>query len=78
MLKQGQRTHRSAYNDALWRTTISNVPAVLASITKGGLTAATRGLAIEYASKGIRVNAVAPGMIKSPMHALRHTKLLDP
>ena len=47
----------------------SNVPAVLASITKGGLAAATRGLAIEYASRGIRVNAVAPGMIKTPLHA---------
>lgn len=47
----------------------SNVPAVLASLTKGGLTAATRALAIEYASRGIRVNAVAPGMIKTPLHA---------
>ncbi|MCP3402765.1 SDR family NAD(P)-dependent oxidoreductase [Bradyrhizobium sp. CCGB20] len=47
----------------------SSVPAVLASITKGGLAAATRGLAIEYASRGIRVNAVAPGMIKTPLHA---------
>jgi NAD(P)-dependent dehydrogenase (short-subunit alcohol dehydrogenase family) len=47
----------------------SNVPAVLASLTKGGLTAATRGLAIEYASRGIRVNAVAPGMMKTPLHA---------
>jgi NAD(P)-dependent dehydrogenase (short-subunit alcohol dehydrogenase family) len=47
----------------------SNVPAILASITKGGLAAATRGLAIEYASRGIRVNAVAPGMIKTPLHA---------
>ncbi|MDN4985579.1 SDR family oxidoreductase [Bradyrhizobium sp. WYCCWR 13022] len=47
----------------------SNVPAVLASLTKGGLAAATRGLAIEYATRGIRVNAVAPGMIKTPLHA---------
>lgn len=47
---------------------IKGVPAVLASITKGGLKAATKGLAIEYASRGIRVNAVAPGVIKSPMH----------
>lgn len=42
---------------------------VLAALTKGGLNAATRSLAIEYAGKGIRVNAVAPGIIKSPMHA---------
>jgi NAD(P)-dependent dehydrogenase (short-subunit alcohol dehydrogenase family) len=48
---------------------INGVPAMLASITKGGLNAATKGLAIEYASRGIRVNAVAPGVIKTPMHA---------
>ena len=47
----------------------SAVPSVLASLTKGGLDAATRSLAIEYAKKGIRVNAVAPGIIKTPMHA---------
>ncbi|MBW9051078.1 SDR family NAD(P)-dependent oxidoreductase [Rhizobium mesosinicum] len=47
---------------------ISGVPSVLASLTKGGLDAATRSLAIEYASKGIRVNAVSPGIIKTPMH----------
>ncbi len=38
-------------------------------MTKGGLNAATKSLAIEYAKKGIRVNAVAPGIIKTPMHA---------
>ena len=43
-------------------------PSVLASLTKGGLDAATRSLAIEYAKRGIRVNAVAPGVIKTPMH----------
>jgi NAD(P)-dependent dehydrogenase (short-subunit alcohol dehydrogenase family) len=47
----------------------SAVPSVLASLTKGGLTAATRSLAIEYASRNVRVNAVALGMIKTPMHA---------
>lgn len=45
------------------------VPAAMASLTKGGLDAVTRGLAIEYADKGIRVNAVSPGIIKTPMHA---------
>jgi NAD(P)-dependent dehydrogenase (short-subunit alcohol dehydrogenase family) len=45
-----------------------NVPSVLASLTKGGLNAATKSLAIEYAARGIRFNAVAPGVIKTPMH----------
>lgn len=46
----------------------SQVPSVLASLTKGGINAATRSLAIEYAGRGIRVNAVSPGIIKTPMH----------
>ena len=47
---------------------IVGVPAAMASLTKGGLDAVTRSLAIEYADKGIRVNAVSPGIIKTPMH----------
>jgi NAD(P)-dependent dehydrogenase (short-subunit alcohol dehydrogenase family) len=46
----------------------SGSPSVLAALTKGGLAAATRSLAIEYASRGIRVNAVSPGIIETPMH----------
>jgi NAD(P)-dependent dehydrogenase (short-subunit alcohol dehydrogenase family) len=46
----------------------SQVPSVLASLTKGGLNAATKALAIEYALQGIRVNAVALGVIRTPMH----------
>ena len=49
---------------------VEGVPSVLASLTKGGLNAATRSLAIEYAKRGIRANAVSPGIIKSPMHAV--------
>ena len=48
---------------------IAGVPAAMASLTKGGLDAVTRSLAIEYADKGIRVNAISPGIIKTPMHA---------
>ena len=47
----------------------SKVPSVLASLTKGGIAAATKSLAVEYASRGIRVNAVSPGIIETPMHA---------
>jgi NAD(P)-dependent dehydrogenase (short-subunit alcohol dehydrogenase family) len=47
---------------------IDGVPSVLASLTKGGINAATKSLAIEYAKRGIRVNAVSPGIIKTPMH----------
>jgi NAD(P)-dependent dehydrogenase (short-subunit alcohol dehydrogenase family) len=50
-------------------TAYSGVYSALAALTKGGLNAATKSLAIEYARKGIRVNAVAPGIIRSPMHA---------
>lgn len=46
----------------------SNVPSATASLTKGGLNAVTKSLAIEYAKKGIRFNAVSPGIIKTPMH----------
>jgi NAD(P)-dependent dehydrogenase (short-subunit alcohol dehydrogenase family) len=46
----------------------SSAPSVLTSLTKGGLASATKSLAIEYASRGIRVNAVSPGIIQTPMH----------
>jgi NAD(P)-dependent dehydrogenase (short-subunit alcohol dehydrogenase family) len=43
-------------------------PSALAALTKGGLVAVTRSLAIEYASRGVRVNAVSLGVIKTPAH----------
>jgi NAD(P)-dependent dehydrogenase (short-subunit alcohol dehydrogenase family) len=43
-------------------------PTALTALTKGGLAAVTRSLAVEYASRGIRVNAVAPGIIQTPVH----------
>jgi NAD(P)-dependent dehydrogenase (short-subunit alcohol dehydrogenase family) len=56
---------------------ISGAPAALASLTKGGLNAVTKSLAIEYAKRGIRVNAVALGIIKSPMHPAETYAQLD-
>jgi NAD(P)-dependent dehydrogenase (short-subunit alcohol dehydrogenase family) len=43
-------------------------PAALPALTKGGLVAVSRSLAIEYASRGVRVNAVSLGVIKTPAH----------
>ena len=48
---------------------MASLPAALAALTKGGLNAITRSLAIEYASRHVRVNAVSPGAIKTPMHS---------
>jgi len=45
-----------------------SAPSALAALTKGGLAAATRSLAVEYASRGIRVNAVSPGIIQTPVY----------
>ena len=67
MEKQGSG-HIVQVTTSLVDHAIAGVPSVLASLTKGGLNAATKSLAIEYAKRGIRVNAVAPGVIKSPMH----------
>ena len=68
MEKQGSG-HIVTITTTLAEQAIEGVPSVLASLTKGGLNAATKSLAIEYAKRGIRVNAVAPGVIKTPMHA---------
>ncbi|WP_445679992.1 SDR family NAD(P)-dependent oxidoreductase [Radicibacter daui] len=68
MEKQGSG-HIVSITTALVEHPLSAVPSVLASLSKGGIAAATGSLAIEYAKRGIRVNAVAPGIIKTPMHA---------
>ncbi len=46
----------------------SRSPAFIAMLTKGGMNSATKSMAIEYATSGIRVNVVAPGVIRTPMH----------
>ena len=46
---------------------LAALPAALAALTKGGLGAVTRSLAIEYATRGIRVNAVAPGVVNTSL-----------
>jgi NAD(P)-dependent dehydrogenase (short-subunit alcohol dehydrogenase family) len=66
---EGQgRGHVVTITTSLVDQPMTSVPSVLASLTKGALNAATRSLAVEFARKGIRVNAVSPGIVKTPMH----------
>ena len=75
MLRQGSG-HVVTVTTSLVDHANSSVPSVLASLTKGGLNAATKSLAIEYATRGIRANAVSPGIIKTPMHPAETHKTL--
>jgi NAD(P)-dependent dehydrogenase (short-subunit alcohol dehydrogenase family) len=68
MLRQGSG-HIVNVTTSLVKQPMKGVSAAMASLTKGGLDAVTRALAIEYADQGIRVNAVSPGIINTPMHA---------
>ena len=68
MLKQGSG-HIVNITTSFVDQPFAGVPTALANLTKGGLASATKALAIEYAAKGIRVNAVSPGFIKTPIHA---------
>lgn len=71
MLEQGTGPvggHLVTISTTLVEHANSAVPSALASLTKGGLNAATRALAVEYATRGIRSNAVALGIIRTPMH----------
>jgi NAD(P)-dependent dehydrogenase (short-subunit alcohol dehydrogenase family) len=69
MAKQGSGGHIVQISTSLTDHANARIPSVLASLTKGGLNAATKSLAIEYAARGIRVNAISPGIINSPMTA---------
>ncbi|MEU9368287.1 SDR family oxidoreductase [Streptomyces avermitilis] len=76
MLRQGGG-HVVQITTSLVDQASSALPAVMASLTKGGLQSATKALAIEYASRGIRSNAVALGVIKTPMHPKETHETLD-
>jgi NAD(P)-dependent dehydrogenase (short-subunit alcohol dehydrogenase family) len=75
MLRQGSG-HIVNITTTLVDQPMAEVPSALAALTKGGLDAVTRSLAIEYAQKGIRVNAVSPGIIKTPMHRVEAHEFL--
>ncbi|MCA1368569.1 SDR family oxidoreductase [Bradyrhizobium sp. BRP14] len=67
MLKQGSG-HIVSITTSLVDQPMVGMPSALASLTKGGLNAVTRSLAMEFSKSGVRVNAVSPGVIKTPMH----------
>jgi NAD(P)-dependent dehydrogenase (short-subunit alcohol dehydrogenase family) len=73
MLAQGGG-HVVSITTSLVDNADARVPSALASLTKGALQSATKSLAIEYATRGVRVNAVSPGTIKTPMHPGRPTR----
>lgn len=75
-LTQGEGGHVVSVTTTLVESASAAVPSVLASLSKGGVAAATKSLAVEYASRGIRVNAVSPGIIKTPMHAPENHEFL--
>jgi NAD(P)-dependent dehydrogenase (short-subunit alcohol dehydrogenase family) len=68
MLAQGDGGHVVNISTSLVDHANSAVPSAMASLTKGGLTAVAKSLAVEYADRRIRSNAVALGIIRTPMH----------
>lgn len=67
MLTRGSG-HIVSITTSLTDQPIAGLPTVLTNLTKGGISSATKALAIEYAQGGVRVNAVSPGIIDTPMH----------
>ena len=69
MLTQNSGGSVTCVTTAMVEHPIAGVNASLVMVTKGGLEAITRSLAMEYAKDRIRFNAVAPGIVDTPMHA---------
>ena len=69
MLAQNTGGSVTCVTSAMVDHPIAGINASLAMVTKGGLEAITRSLALEYVKEGIRFNAVAPGIVDTPMHA---------
>jgi NAD(P)-dependent dehydrogenase (short-subunit alcohol dehydrogenase family) len=68
MLSQGTGGSVTSITSSLTVNPIAGVTASIAMITKGGLEAIARSLASEYAKNHIRFNAVAPGVVDTPLH----------
>ena len=69
MLLQNTGGSVTCVSSAMVEHPIAGINASLSMVTKGGLEANTRSLAMEYAKEGIRFNAVAPGVVNTPLHA---------
>jgi NAD(P)-dependent dehydrogenase (short-subunit alcohol dehydrogenase family) len=76
MLAQGKGGSVTTITAALADNPIMGAPASIPMITKGGLNAITLSLASEYAKEHIRFNAVAPGVVDSPLHEKNSKDLL--
>jgi NAD(P)-dependent dehydrogenase (short-subunit alcohol dehydrogenase family) len=68
MLAQDSGGHIVNITTTLVEQAHAAVPSALTALTKGGLAAVTKSLAIEYAGQGIRFNAISPGVIDTPLH----------
>ena len=68
MLAQGHGGHIVNITSSLVENAHAAIPSALTALTKGGVAAVTRSLAIEYAGRGIRFNAISPGVIDTPLH----------
>ncbi|WP_028638717.1 SDR family NAD(P)-dependent oxidoreductase [Nocardioides sp. URHA0032] len=77
MLAQGAGGHVVNLTSTLVESASSAVPSALTALSKGGIAAATRSLAIEYAGHGIRVNAVSLGVIETSTFSAETHQLLD-
>jgi len=76
MLRKGSGHIVNIASSLVAEQPVHRLPAALTALTKGGMIAASRALAIEFADRGIRVNVVAPGATNTTMHAQEHHAFL--
>jgi len=75
-MRRQQSGHVVNITTSLVGQPVSGLPASLANLTKGGLESVVRALAIEFAGEGIRFNAIAPGVVNTPMHPVEAHEFL--
>jgi NAD(P)-dependent dehydrogenase (short-subunit alcohol dehydrogenase family) len=69
VMGEGKAGHIVNIGTSLATQPIGGVPSALPILIKGGIVAATRALAIEYAAANVRINTIAAGIVDTPMHA---------